>query len=73
MNNIKNKGGRPTKHERKVKILRDKELRELFNKGYPLDYLATYFNLTKGRIVQICGARSGDGRSPEEGKVNQNG
>ena len=53
MTNIKNKGGRPNK-ERKVSIaMRDKKLVEMYDKKYPLEYLATYFNLTKGRIIQI--------------------
>ena len=48
-----NKAGRPTNIQRLAKEKRDKKLVEMYEKNYPLDYLAGYFNLTKGRIIQI--------------------
>ena len=44
---------RPTKREALVLQERDKKILVMINKGYPLPYVATVFNLSKGRLVQI--------------------
>ena len=52
MENV-NKAGRPTKKQGLFKEKRDKELLEMWEKNYPLDYIAGYFNITKARVIQI--------------------
>jgi hypothetical protein len=45
--------GRPNKTEAIAKKKRNDEIALMREKGYPLDYIASYFSLSKGRIVQI--------------------
>ena len=45
--------GRPNKNEAIAIKKRNEELVAMKQKGYPLDYLASYHNLTKGRVIQI--------------------
>ena len=54
---MKEKIGRPTKKEAIIIQQRDKELLAFFDKGYPVDYICAYFNLTKGRVSQIINKR----------------
>lgn len=44
---------RPTKQEAVAIHKRNNKMLAMDQKGYPLDYIATFFNLTKGRVVQI--------------------
>jgi hypothetical protein len=44
---------RPTKSEAVAIKKRDEGIIAMNEKGYPLDYIASYCNLTKSRIVQI--------------------
>ena len=44
---------RPNKKEAIVIQKRNAELLTMVQKGYPLDYICSYFNLTKGRVSQI--------------------
>jgi len=44
---------RPTKQESIAIAKRNTEIFAMNEKGYPLDYIASYYNLTKGRVVQI--------------------
>ena len=51
--NINKYMARPTKIEAIAKQKRDDLIFFQNEKGYPLDYIASFHNLTKGRIVQI--------------------
>ena len=53
MTDVNNQIGRPDKVEAIAIKKRNEELVAMDEKGYPLDFLANYFNLTKGRVVQI--------------------
>jgi hypothetical protein len=44
---------RPNKKEAIVIQKRNKELLAMVKNGYPMDYICSYFGLTKGRISQI--------------------
>lgn len=44
---------RPSKEEAIVIQKRNKELLTMVDKGYPIDYICSYFGLTKGRVSQI--------------------
>ena len=44
---------RPNKREAIVIQKRDQELLTMVEKGYPIDYICSYFNLSKGRVSQI--------------------
>ncbi len=44
---------RPTKQESIAISKRNAEIFAMSEKGYPLDYIASFYNLTKGRVVQI--------------------
>lgn len=56
---------RPTKQESIAIKKRNEELFAMSEKGYPLDYIASYYNLSKGRVVQILKKES-DQRSKQE-------
>lgn len=45
--------GRPNKNEAIAIKKRNEQIVGMNEKGYPLDYLASFHNLTKGRVVQI--------------------
>ena len=45
--------GRPNKNEAIAIKDRNRDIIAMDNKGYPLDYISSYHNLTKGRVVQI--------------------
>lgn len=63
---IKRNGkGRPTKKEQAAIAVRDKEIVEMYDKNYPLDYLSTYFGLSKARIVNIYKKNKLTGTSPD--------
>ena len=53
MINKLNKSGRPSKKQQIAIEKRDKELIKMSQDGYPLDYIASYFSISKGRVVQI--------------------
>lgn len=44
---------RPTKHEAVIIAKRNEEILIMDEKGYPLDYITSYYGITKGRVVQI--------------------
>lgn len=44
---------RPNKNQSTVINKRNQVIYNMNKKGYPLDYIAFFFTLTKGRIVQI--------------------
>ena len=48
--------GRPNKNEAIAIQKRDEQIVAMDQKGYPLDYIASFHNLTKGRVVQILKA-----------------
>jgi len=54
-----NKSGRPSKKQQIAIEKRDKEIVKMYEDNYPLDYIAGYFNISKGRIVQICNRNPG--------------
>ena len=69
--------GRPNKQDAIAISKRNSELYQMFKKGYPRDYIISYFGLTKGRVAQIIkkaqdeeskakqkGERSGTGTGP---------
>jgi hypothetical protein len=58
--------GRPNRNEAIAKRKRDEIIFNQDEKGYPLDYIASFHNLTKGRVVQILKKESE--RKVEEGK-----
>lgn len=62
---------RPNKTKAIAIKKRNKEIVAMDEKGYPLDYLASYSNLTKGRVVQILKKES-ENKKVEEGN-KQNG
>lgn len=45
--------GRPNKNEAIAIKKRNEDIVIMDKKRYPLDYIASYHNLTKGRVVQI--------------------
>ena len=45
--------GRPTKTQTIAIRKRDEDIADKSKKGYPLDYIASLYNLSKGRVVQI--------------------
>lgn len=53
---------RPTKKESIAIIKRNVEIVAMETKGYPLDYICSYFGLTKGRVSQIL-KNHGDNKS----------
>lgn len=44
---------RPTKEQEAVNIERDKKIVKMRENGYPFQYIANYFGLTKGRVYNI--------------------
>jgi len=44
---------RPNKKEARIILKRNKIILMMNKKGYPLDYISIFHNLSKGRIVQI--------------------
>lgn len=44
---------RPNKNEALAIKKRDESIFIMKQKGYPLDYIASFYNVSKGRIVQI--------------------
>lgn len=44
---------RPNKNQAAVIKKRNQVIYNMDKKGYPLDYIAFFFTLTKGRVVQI--------------------
>jgi hypothetical protein len=44
---------RPNKEQLVVIQKRNKELLTMVKKGYPSDYICSFFNLSKGRVSQI--------------------
>lgn len=62
---------RPTKKEAIAKRKRDEIIFNQTEKGYPLDYIASFHNLTKGRVVQIL-TKESEQKKVEEGN-KQNG
>ncbi len=50
---------RPNKNEAIAIKKRDDEIVEMKKKGYPLDYISSYFSLSKGRVVQIIKKKGG--------------
>ena len=57
---------RPTKQESIAIKKRNEEIFAMNEKGYPLDYIASYYNLTKGRVVQILKKESEQRSKREE-------
>ena len=49
---------RPTKQEAIAIRKRNDDILSMDQKGYPLDYIASFYNLTKGRVVQILKKQS---------------
>ena len=49
---------RPTKQEAIAIRKRNDDILAMDQKGYPLDYIASFYNLTKGRVVQILKKQS---------------
>ena len=47
------KSGRPTQSEAIAIQKRNEEILAMDQKGYPLDYIAAYYSLSKGRVVNI--------------------
>ncbi len=62
---------RPTKQEAIAIHKRNDDILVMDQKGYPLDYIASFYNLTKGRVVQILKKESV--RVEEENKESANG
>ena len=62
--------GRPNKNEAIAKRKRDKTIFSQDEKGYPLDYIASFHNLTKGRVVQILKKESRRKKVEEGNKQN---
>lgn len=58
---------RPTKKEAMAIRKRNDDILSMDQKGYPLDYIASFYNLTKGRVVQILKKES-ENKKVEEGK-----
>lgn len=46
---------RPTSKEKLIFKIRDRKIVKMIDKGYPLPYISTFFNLSKGRLTQIRG------------------
>ena len=44
---------RPTKQQGIAFKVRDRKIFLMINKGYPLPYVSSIFNLSKGRLTQI--------------------
>ena len=44
---------RPNKHQASVIKKRNMAILAMDKRGYPLDYIASFYSLTKGRVVQI--------------------
>lgn len=44
---------RPTKEQQTAIILRNKQIYEMRQKGYPVEYLCTHYNLDKSVISRI--------------------
>ena len=59
--------GRPNKNEAIAIKKRNDDIVAMDAKGYPLDYIASFYNLTKGRVVQILKKES-ENKKVEEGK-----
>jgi len=53
---------RPTKEQAVVIEKRNREIMEMVEKGYPMDYIYNYFNLSKGRLSQIIRKIKKDGK-----------
>jgi len=60
---------RPDKNKAAIIKKRDELIFKMDKKGYPLDYIASFWNLTKGRVVQIIKSekRSKKGKSKKNG------
>ena len=48
---------RPNKHQASVIKKRNMAILAMDKRGYPLDYIASFYSLTKGRVVQIIGKK----------------
>ncbi len=44
---------RPTKQEAVLIAQRNKKIKAMARKGYPVDYISGMFNLSKGRVSRI--------------------
>lgn len=44
---------RPTKAQQAANTIRDKDILDMHQKNYPLEYIAAYYNLSKTRVVRI--------------------
>jgi hypothetical protein len=65
--------GRPkTDADRLVKRKIQESIINMSGKGYPLDYIASFHNLTKGRIVQILKKETERKRKEEEDRNEVN-
>ena len=49
---------RPNKNKAIAIKKRNDDILLMDQKGYPLDYIASFYNLTKGRVVQILKKQS---------------
>lgn len=63
---------RPNKTQAIAIRNRDKLIFNQDKRGYPLDYLASFHNLTKGRIIQILKNESDEKKKVEEGNKQNN-
>ena len=61
---------RPNKTEAIAIKKRDGDIVAMNLKGYPLDYIASFCNLTKGRVVQILKKKSEQEKVDEGNKQN---
>jgi len=59
---------RPTQVEAIANKMRDNEILKKAEDGYPLDYLALFYKLTKGRIVQIIKRKKDEREKAERQK-----
>lgn len=44
---------RPNKKQASIFKQRDKKIAKMRENGYPIDFVAEYFNISKGRVSQI--------------------
>lgn len=59
---------RPTNRESLIKSQRDKVIKIMVKKGYPIIYVAIFFNISKGTASKIANEQS-----KNKGRKKQNG
>lgn len=64
---------RPTKNEAIAIRKRNEDIVAMSVKGYPLHYISSFYNLTKGRVVQILKKESEKKKVEEGKKLNAQG